>query len=181
MAFLELGKLPLGFGRLALSLELANILEPFFRRALLGFGDRGAARRRADDARALERQCRFTKSVRVSDQGSRRRPRDLPWSLRCALSIRRERLLVRACALARERSRSRGSRPCFLLAQSFRRARDLRCEPALPRSEAFIPGGALARARLLSIAPRCSLRDGPGRRRCGARQLRARRFRRCVG
>src|SRR5437867_6416621 len=106
MAFLELGKLALDFGGLSLGLELADILEPFFRSALLGFGTRDTARRSADDACALERQRRFTQGIRVRSQSSRRCPQGLP-DLRCALSIRRERRLVRACALARGRNRSR--------------------------------------------------------------------------
>src|SRR5712692_4137248 len=157
MAFFELGKLALDFGGLALGLELANILEPFLRRALLGFGNSDSARGGAEGARALERQCRVAKSVSVSSQSSRRRPRGLP-DLRCALSLRRGRRLVRACALARGRNRSR-SGPCLLLAQSFRRARDIRCEPGLPRAEAFARRGVPVRLRLHPIAPGCGSRN----------------------
>src|SRR5712691_9039582 len=151
IALLEFGKLPLDFGGLSLRLELADILEPFFRRALLGFGTRAAARGGADDARALERRCRLPKSVSVPNQSSPRRPRGLPGS------IRRERLLVRARARARERSRSRRSRPCLFLARSFGRARDIRREAGLLRSGAHILSSARARARLLPISPRFGL------------------------
>src|SRR6266851_7192007 len=162
MALLELGKLALGFGHLALRLELADILEPFFRRAFLGFGTSDSARGGAEGARALERQCRFAKSVSVPSQTSGgRRPRGLPRNLRCALSLRRGRRLVRACALARGRSRGRGSGLCLLaLAQSFGRGRDIRCEPALPRDQAFARSGAFAPALLRSIAPRFGSRNG---------------------
>src|SRR5712692_2772400 len=113
MAFFELGKLALDFGGLALGLELANILEPFLRRALLGFGTSDSARGGAEGARALERRCRFAKSVSVPSQtSSGRRPRGLPRNLRCALSLRRGRRLVRACALARSSSRSRRASAC---------------------------------------------------------------------
>jgi len=57
ISLLEFGELAFSFDGLALRLELANILEPFFRRALLGFGNRDAARSGADDACALERRC----------------------------------------------------------------------------------------------------------------------------
>src|SRR6266702_5326168 len=181
ITLLELGKLPLDFGGLSLGLELANVLEPFFRRAFLGFGTSDSAPGGAEGARALERQCRFAKSVSVPSQtSSGRRPRGLPRNLRCALSLRRGRRLVRACALARvqtsRRSRSCGSRLCLLaLAQSFGRTRDIRCEPPLPRTE------ALVRALLLSIAPRCGLRNRRCRRPGNWLLLDSRRLGRLIG
>src|SRR6266487_876747 len=75
IAFLELGELALGFARLALGLELANVLEPLFRRALLGLGYGDTARQAADGAGALERSCGFLKSVRARGWGSRGRER----------------------------------------------------------------------------------------------------------
>src|SRR6266853_176616 len=90
IALLEFGQLSLDLGHLALGPELANVLEPFFRRALLGFGDGDTARRAADCASALERRCGFPKTVRARSWGGRRRLRRSDWLLNVegALGIR---------------------------------------------------------------------------------------------
>src|SRR6266699_2248280 len=71
IALLELAQLALGLGRLTLGLELANILQPFFRRALTGFGNRETARARGSGTRVLarcrglrKRACRRSRSPR---------------------------------------------------------------------------------------------------------------------
>src|SRR6266480_7386408 len=122
IAFLELGELALGFARLAVGLELANIREPLF--ALLRLGDGDAARQAADGAGALERSCGFLKSVRARGRGSRgrlRRP-DRLLSLEDALGI--------------------GQGLCLLaLAKYFDSGRDCRHACGLPCGAAFAGEG----------------------------------------
>src|SRR6266581_1263650 len=126
IAFLELGELALGFGRLAVGLELANVREPFFRCALLRFGDGDAARQAADGA--LDRRCGFPKSIRARGRGSRgrlRRP-DRLLSLEDALGI--------------------GQGLClFALAKYFDSGRDCRHACRLPCSAAFAREGGFDR------------------------------------
>src|SRR6267378_2076841 len=71
IAFPELGELALDLGHLALGPELANILEPFFRSALLGVGNRETVRDCSGDARPLKRGSGLRK--RACCRGSRGR------------------------------------------------------------------------------------------------------------
>src|SRR6266516_7776765 len=155
MAFLELGELALGFARLALGLELANVLEPLFRCALLGLGYGDTARQAG--AGALERSCGFPKSIRARGWASRgrlRRP-DRLLSLEDALGI--------------------GQGLClFALAKYFDPGRDCRHACGLPCSAAFARKRGFDRTLFRPVKRGCGLRDG--RRRRGVLYLDWRRF-----
>src|SRR5882672_10847094 len=109
IAFLELGEVAFGFGRLALGPELANVLEPFFRGALLRFGSAESAHG-TGSSYALRRYG-FPRAVCARGRGSRRRRLGLLTEFGRALGLR---LWVRPGALARiqirGRSRSGGCR-----------------------------------------------------------------------
>src|SRR3989441_9290893 len=149
IAFPELGEFTLDLGHLALGPELANILEPFFRRALPGFGNRETVRDCSGDARSLERGCGLRKRARC--RGSRGRlHRSGPLTkLRRALSVGHGSGQSRLRLLA--------------LAQDLRRARNPRHECRLPRAEASPRNGALGRTPFYWIALE-GLRDRPSRR-----------------
>src|SRR5204862_5003384 len=92
VALLELAQLALGFDRLAFGLELANIRQPFFRRALLGFRNRETVSDCSTGARALERRCRFADNVRARGWRGRLRRSDLLLGVEDALGVRHGRL-----------------------------------------------------------------------------------------
>src|SRR6266853_5744684 len=87
IAFPELGEFTLDLGHLALGPELANILEPFFRRALPGFGNRETVRDCSGDARSLERGCGLRKRARCRGSRGRLHRSGLLTKLRRALSV----------------------------------------------------------------------------------------------
>src|SRR5882762_9903580 len=149
IALPELGEFALDLGHLALGPELANILEPFFRRALLGFGNRETVRDCSGDARSLERGSGLRKRAGCRGSCGRLHRSRLLTKLRRALSVGHGRGQSRLRLLA--------------LAEYHRRARNLRHECRLPRAEASPRNGALARTLSYWIALE-GLRDRRGRR-----------------
>src|SRR5437870_1112422 len=149
IAFPELGEFTLDLGHLALGPELANILEPFFRRSLPGFGNREAVRDCSGDARSLERGCGLRKRACCRGSCGRLHRSGLLTKLRRALSGGHGSGQSRLRLLA--------------LAQYLRRARNLRHEYRLPRAGACGRSRALARTLFGALALE-GMRDRRGRR-----------------